>query len=253
MATKIKQITDKVGTDGLLFANWMAQQGLDSKEQFSYLKSGWLERISRGVYKIAGSTPTLFAAVSCYNAQLDKHCTIGARTALELRGISHYVPMGKPVAFLFTDNQSKLPEWLIKGDWDRSVVYQTTSFIKDETLGIDTMEVEGRPLLVSSAERAIMEWLNMSDAANSLLDIYYVMEMLTTLRPKLVQQLLEQCSSVKVKRLFLYMAEKAHHQWVNALNLDTIDLGSGRRMISPTGKYISKYNMTIPTELAEYE
>jgi len=39
------------------------------------------------------------------------------------------------------------------------------------------------------------------------------------------------------------------------LSLDTskINIGSGRRMISATGKYIAKYNMTIPTELAEYE
>lgn len=253
MATKIKQILDTYGTDGLLFSNWMNQQGLDSKEQHSYLKSGWLERISRGVYKIAGSSPTLFAAVSCYNTQLDKQCTIGARTALEIRGLSHYVPMGKPVAFLFTDNSQKLPEWLINGDWDMSVVYQTTSFVGNDLLGVETMTIEGRPLLVSSVERAIMEWLNMSDVADSILDIYYVMEMLTTLRPWLVQQLLERCTSVKVKRLFMYMAEKAHHQWINALQTEKIDFGSGRRMISPTGKYIRKYNMTIPTELAEYE
>ena len=72
MATKIKQITEEVGLDGLLFGNWLSQQGLDSKEQFKYLQSGWLERIARGVYKIAGSHPTLYSAVSCYNTQLGK-------------------------------------------------------------------------------------------------------------------------------------------------------------------------------------
>jgi hypothetical protein len=34
------------------------------------------------------------------------------------------------------------------------------------------------------------------------------------LRPKLVQQLLEACSSVKVKRLFLYMADIPRAQWL---------------------------------------
>ena len=105
----------------------------------------------------------------------------------------------------------------------------------------------------SSPERAILDCLNLPDANSSLLDIYYIMEGLTTLRPKLVQALLESCTSLKVKRLFLYMAEKANHSWFKALDLDRVILGTSRLMISPTEKYISKYNMTIPKELAEYE
>ena len=85
------------------------------------------------------------------------------------------------------------------------------------------------------------------------MDTYYVMEMLTTLRPKLLQQLLESCTSIKVKRLFLYMAEKAGHSWFKVVDVSTISLGSGQRVLANGGKYISKYNITIPHELAEYE
>ncbi|MFR9534110.1 MAG: type IV toxin-antitoxin system AbiEi family antitoxin domain-containing protein, partial [Rikenellaceae bacterium] len=77
--------------------------------------------------------------------------------------------------------------------------------------------------------------------------------MLTTLRPKLLQQLLELCSSVKVKRLFLYMAEKSGHSWFRSLDLDKIDLGSGKRMIEKNGVYNSKYMITLPNELVDYE
>lgn len=253
MARKIKQILELTGQDGLLFASWMARQGLDSKQQFEHVQSGWLERVARGVYKIAGSHPTLYSAVSCYNTQLGKQCIVGARSAFELRGMSHYVPMGKPVAFLFTDNDHVLPTWLLQGEWDMTVRYQTTSFLGDDLLGVQTMMVEGRPLLVSSAERAMLEWLNMPGINSSLLDVYYVMEMLSTLRPKLIQQLLERCSSVKAKRLFMYMAEKTHFPWVEDIDKTKIDFGSGRRMIVPTGKYIKQYDMTIPKDLAEYE
>ena len=253
MATKIKQILETNGQDGLLFASWMARQGLDSKQQFEHVQSGWLERVARGVYKIAGSHPTLYSAVSCYNTQLNKQCIVGARSAFELRGMSHYVPMGKPVAYLFTDNYHKLPDWLLNGDWDMTLRYQTTSFLGDDLLGVQTMTVENRPLLVSSAERAILEWLNIQGINSSLLDVYYVVEMLSTLRPKLIQQLLERCTSVKVKRLFMYMAEKTHFPWVEDIDKSRIDFGNGRRMIVPTGKYIKQYDMTIPKDLAEYE
>jgi hypothetical protein len=40
------------------------------------------------------------------------------------------------------------------------------------------------------------------------------MEGLNTLRPDLVQELLEKCSSVKVKRLFMHLAEQFQHPWL---------------------------------------
>ena len=134
-----------------------------------------------------------------------------------------------------------------------TIKYMTTSFLGDELLGVETMTINQHELLVSSPERAILECLNLPDASSSLLDIYYIMEGLTTLRPKMVQTLLEACTSQKVKRLFLYMAEKVGHAWYKALKLENVNLGKSRFMITPTGKYINKYNMTISKELAEYE
>jgi hypothetical protein len=79
------------------------------------------------------------------------------------------------------------------------------------------------------------------------------MEMLNGLRPNLLQQLLEENNSVKVKRLFLYMAEKAGHSWFNDLNLERIDLGKGKRSNVKDGVYDPKYQITIPRDLAYYE
>ena len=253
MATKIQQIMELVPRDSVLFGQWLSSHGLDARRQYAYMKSGWLVRITKGVYKMQGATPTMMAVVSSYNTQLDKHCIVGAFTALQLRGYAHYLPMGKPKAYLFTDKTHKLPSWIVNGDWDMSVKYMTTSFLGNDLLGVEPMTIEQHELLVSSPERSILECLNLPDASSSLLDIYYVMEGLTTLRPKLVQKLLESCTSLKVKRLFLYMAEKAKHPWFKALDIDRVNFGTSRLMVSPTGKYISKYIMTIPKELAEYE
>lgn len=253
MATKIQQIIESAPHNAMLFGTWLAEHGLDARSQHAYMKSGWLCRVSKGVYKVQGDNPTLLTTVSSYNNQLGKHCIVGAFTALELRGYSHYLSMGKPHVYLFTNSEEKLPGWLVKGDWDMTVKYMITSFLGTGLAGVETMTVEQHELLVSSPERAILECLNLPDAAASLLDIYYIMEGLTTLRPKLVQQLLESCTSQKVKRLFLYMAEKANHPWFRALNTDNIPIGNYRYMVVPTGKYVSKYNMTIPKELASYE
>jgi hypothetical protein len=75
------------------------------------------------------------------------------------------------------------------------------------------------------------------------------MEGLNNFHPLQVQSLLEKCTSVKVKRLFLYLAEKAGHEWFNKLDLNKIDVGSGKRSIVKEGVYIKKYLITVPKEL----
>ena len=252
MATKIKKILSLVPQDSLLFSSWLAEQGIDRKEQTLYVRSGWLERVANGVYKFEGSASSLYVAVASYNAQLGKRCHVGASSALDLRGYSHFVAMGKPLAYLFTTSEQRLPAWILKVEWDRVIRYFTTSVFSDGT-GLEEYDYRSHKLLISSPERAFMECLHLAPSSYSLMDAYYIMEMLTTLRPKLVQQLLEECSSVKIKRLFLYMAEKSGHQWFNALNVSKIDLGKGDRLIAPGGKYIGKYGIIIPSELAEYE
>ena len=252
MATKIKKILTSVPQDSLLFSSWLAEQGIDRKEQTLYVRSGWLERIAKGVYKLEGSAPTLFGAVASYNAQLGKKCHVGASSALDLRGYSHFVAMGKPLAYLFTPPEQRLQSWIMKVEWDMSIKYFTTSIFSDN-VGLEEYDNRGHNLLMSGPERAFMECLHLAPSNYSLMDVYYIMEMLTTLRPKLVQQLLEECSSVKVKRLFMYMAEKSGHQWFKALNISKIDLGKGDRLITHGGKYVGKYGIIIPSELAEYE
>ena len=78
MATKIQQILETAPNESVLFGSWLSSQGLDARGQYAYMKSGWLDRISKGVYKIHGTDPNLFAAVSSYNTQLSKSCVVGA-------------------------------------------------------------------------------------------------------------------------------------------------------------------------------
>ncbi len=127
MATKIKKMLSSVPQDSLFFSSWLAEQGIDRKEQTLYVRSGWLERVAKGVYKLEGSAPTLYGAVASYNAQLGKKCHVGASSALDLRGYSHFVAMSKPSAYLFTSPEQRLQSWLMKVEWDMTIKYFTAS------------------------------------------------------------------------------------------------------------------------------
>ena len=97
-----------------------------------------------------------------------------------------------------------------------------------------------------------MECLYLAPKAQPILEVFELMEGLNNLRPAVVQALLEGCNSVKVKRLFLYLADKAGHDWLAYLKLDKVDLGSGKRAIVSDGVYVSKYQITVPRELEKH-
>ena len=91
-----------------------------------------------------------------------------------------------------------------------------------------------------------MEMLYLVPAKVGFDEALLVMEALTTLRPDVVQSLLEACRSVKVKRLFMYISEKHGHPWVGNLNLFRVNLGKGKRMIVSGGEFDVKYQITVP-------
>ncbi|MCR4765059.1 MAG: type IV toxin-antitoxin system AbiEi family antitoxin, partial [Bacteroidaceae bacterium] len=252
MAKEMREILASLPHDSVVFSSWLESQGIDLDELYAYIKSGEIERISKGVYKLHGTTPALLAIISSYNTQLGKQCIVGAFSAFDLRGYSHYLSMEKPTAYLLTDKNDKLPNWLLKREWDMTIRYTSAPFIEKSLLGVEKITIHQRELLVSTPERAILECLNLPEAFTSLMDIYYMMENLTNLRPELVQSLLEICTSKKVKRLFLYMAEKANHAWLKHLKTDNLNLGKSRITITPNGKFINKYRIVISEELVNY-
>lgn len=69
---------------------------------------------------------------------------------------------------------------------------------------------------------------------------------MTTLSPRALQPLLEMCSNIKVKRLFLWFAKRHNYVWFTKLNLEKINIGSGKRVIERGGELDKDYLITVP-------
>ncbi|MDR1369914.1 MAG: AbiEi antitoxin N-terminal domain-containing protein, partial [Dysgonamonadaceae bacterium] len=89
--TKINQLLQKLPSDSLFFSTWMNENGISYELQRHYRKSRWLTSLATGVMIRTGDKPTLFSALSCLYGQIDKRLHIGALSALELLGYSHFV------------------------------------------------------------------------------------------------------------------------------------------------------------------
>jgi hypothetical protein len=78
-------------------------------------------------------------------------------------------------------------------------------------------------------ERAILEMIDELPNHESFHQVDTVIEGLVNLRPQLLRKLLRECKSVKVKRLFLWYADRHGHAWFKHLDQSSIDLGKGKR------------------------
>ena len=105
------------------------------------------------------------------------------------------------------------------------------------------------PIRLSSLERAVLELLDELPDHQSFHEVDMLMEGLSNLSPSRLQQVLETCRSVKVKRLFFFFADRHQHAWLKHINRNTIDLGSGKRVLAKNGRLDPTYGITVPEEL----
>ena len=236
--------------NGLFFSGWLKKNGYSDQLVRKYRQSGWLTSLGKGVMFRTGDTLSAYAALFCYNEQLNKELRVAAHSALEFFGFNHYVPMGKPVLMVAHLEQG-IPEWMVSDVFDRTITPFSTKMFTD--IQTSKVLVEGLNLLVSSPEQAFMECLLLAPIQYNYMDLYYIMEQLTSLRANIVQVLLETVKNIRVKRMFLYMAEKSGHYWFDMLDLSKIDIGTSKLQLVQDGTYISKYKITVPRELSEYE
>jgi hypothetical protein len=262
---------------------WLQGRGYSSALRSKYASRGWLEQVARGVYR---RPPAPLPAtkndeglrwqnvVISLQMVLDCPLIVGGRTALELQGFAHYLsPKGQGEVHLYGD--APLPTWVGKLKLDtRFVFHNAKKLFRNEPIvsslgqgaNLKTQEHSGTDslggglarqtwgqwnwsLTMSSPERAIMELLDEVPERETFHQADMLMEGLRNLSPRRLQNLLVNCRSVKVKRLFFWFSERHNHAWLPKLKRKEIDLGSGKRMLVRGGKLDRKFNITVPEKL----
>lgn len=236
---------------GLFFSSWLKKHEYSDQLMQQYRKSGWFSSLSKGVMYRTGDRLSSFAAMSSYNTQMNKAFYIGAHSALELGGYNHYVPMGKPILMIGHPQDDEVPDWMKKYTFDYEFKFFSTKVFQNTKFSV--INKGDFDILMSEPEQAFLECLLLAPNQYAYIDLFYIMEQLTTLRAEVVQQLLENTDNIKIKRLFLYMAKKAGHNWFDMLDINKIDIGTGKQKLTDNGVYLPEYMITIPKELYEYE
>ncbi|MGL6159978.1 type IV toxin-antitoxin system AbiEi family antitoxin domain-containing protein [Microbulbifer sp.] len=258
--------------EGLLVDSvWMERHGYYRSLRSQYVASGWLQQPARGVFRRPRGDISWEQVVVSLQALMGRPVTVGGRTAIELQGRAHYLPFRQVRVHLYC--AEKLPSWLHALPIDEQFIVHNPrrlfprgrSFADHWSLTPEIGEsplLKGGfrilpwgqwqwPLVVSSLERAYLELLDLVPGSESFHMADVIMEGLLTLSPRRLQVLLEECGSVKVRRLFFFFADRHQPPWLKRLNRDRIDLGSGKRMLVKGGKLDATYQITVPEEFMD--
>jgi hypothetical protein len=80
-----------------------------------------------------------------------------------------------------------------------------------------------------------------------------VFESPTTLRPKLLSDLLRACRKIKGKRLFFVVADRHDHPWRKRIDPQAFDFGSSDRGLVRGDKIRSRYRIMVPEDFVKPE
>ncbi len=265
-------------------AAWLTAAGYSSSLRSRYVASGWLYSVVRGVFQRPLYSPGFDESpvplrwqqvVISLQSVMERPVAVGGRTALELGGFAHYASSAGPREIhLYGDEAA--PGWLGKLpietsfvshnarklfraeaisdaiDRLRSVIADDNSPSLASTCGGFTWAYSGDgewPMVLSTPERAILELLDEVPQKETFHQADMLMDGLVGLSPQRMTRLLQECRSVKVKRLFLWFADRHRHAWSERLDRRGIDLGSGKRMLVRGGRLDSTYLITVPGNL----
>jgi len=248
---KLKNLLNTWPKNAAVTSSWLEQREFYRQLVNKYVNAGWLKKEGRSVYSRledqVGWEGLLYA--------LQQECVgafhLGAYSALEHSGYAHFVRMSDfPTLFLFTDDsnkRNKLPAWFKETMQNRAEIVDVhKKLFTDDSFGLKERESSSVSLKMSIPERAILEMLSLVPDQETFEHVHYVVQGLRQMRPKLIQEALEKCFSIKAKRLFLHFAEKNNFPFLKELNLSLINLGSGDRKIGSGGSYDAKYHLSVP-------
>jgi len=268
---KLNQLEQRLPEGLLAVADWFERNGYSRALRNQYVTAGWLEQTARGVFRRPRGQLSWEQVAISLQTLLAYPVSVGGRSALELQGYAHYLPQSQNSIHLYCDK--KMPSWLHKLPLQETFTTHNRQRLWsklenfDEALSLDTPPKEGTtllgelrvlhwgqwhwPIMVSSPERAYLELLDELPRNDTFHTADVMMEGLVNISPRRMQSLLEATKSIKVKRLFLFFADRHQHQWLARIERERIDMGAGKRVLVEGGKLDPIYKITVPPEFMQ--
>lgn len=242
--SKINQVLASWAPGDVHTLRWLESFGMNQRLAYQHAKNGNLKRIGEGVFCRPNDSLSWLGAVHAMQDELNLSWHVGSLSSLSLQGLSHQVLMGKTVDLLSYSKPS-IPAWVKNNDWGVEFIFRRSSMFSEPPELLE-QEFQGLKIKIASREMATLELIQSSGLGDSFESIENQMMSLRTMQSGKLQSLLKSCRSIKTKRVFLYLSREMTMPYYAKLNLETIDLGSGKRVVVKSGQLDSEFKITVP-------
>ena len=210
----------------------LASLGVSADLAVHYARAGWLKRLGRGVYA-RPDTPLDLHASLCLLERRVRGLHVGGKTALDWHGVRHNVTV-RPELRLHGWDSAVLPPWFAKtfpGRYKRLRLFDEPP---EKPKRVSPLRREANASLVSDPERALLELLSDVGVGQPLDEARSLLEVTTSLRAPVLQELLSHCRQVKTVRLCLTLGRELRLPWASKLDGARLPTGSATRWVGRT-------------------
>lgn len=205
-------------------------RGVSAFRASALARSGWLVHLARGVYMLPGDTLTRDGSLA-FLATQTPGLHVGSKTALAWRGVRQNIAFREHLN-LWGDAPRRLPQWFTQRF---PAGYQATQLF-DDTLpkgfGLQPLPAGDSRVLVSVPERAMLELLSDVGKVQSVAETREVVESLSGLREKVLDELLKHTTRIKVVRMAASFSASMKLPWAPLASKHSERIGGGARWVT---------------------
>lgn len=214
MRNRIQTLRQQISPGMPIGSKRLQAAGISNGLAAKYVKSGWLQRLDRGVYLFAWDVLDPDKALRFLEDRISG-IRIAAKSALARHGYCQQVAFGGET-IVWADERAVLPAWARQAPCRfRFSVRQL--FAAEVPMGERVSRLPDTPEgpLVSQPEWALLELLSEVGAAQSMEEAKGIMEGMERIRPKRLAMAMAACRMVKATRLCVMWAKEFGFPWAD--------------------------------------
>lgn len=189
----------------------LAGLGIYPELAYRYVKSGWLERLGRGVFMFAGDQMQLDPCLE-FLGRRTPGLHVGGKTALAWMGLRHNVAFRETLC-LWGPRQTKLPPWFTQRFPSRDTTRELFSAALPKGFALNPRPESPGGVVVSDPERGLLEMLSEVGVHQGIEEARNIMEMASALRMEVLRPLLDCCRQIKAIRLCVSWSKELGLPW----------------------------------------
>lgn len=233
MANKtVQRIMDEVPRGHPIDSGMLRDMGISAALASSLEKSGWLQRLSQGVYLLRGDVPSAEGIIAFLSRRIPGLHVGGKSALLWHQGFGSRI--GEGMVTLWGSKSSAIPPWVGQ---HMPFHFQTTNLFNgdiDVEEGLAPASRRDSSVLMSGPERALLELASDIGKTLSVEEARQLVQGVRLQGPAALERLAVCCTRVKVIRLVRVLCTHAGIVWSERLKAHADLLGAGKRWSNRT-------------------